>query len=454
MNQALNDPLAHCALSEIKFNRIDDLEQYLPEIQEQMHNAGFSEHEQTRRIDLKVSTDDNHQPEIHREQRTQWIFHNSDRTEVYCLVDDAITFYTTRQMNSDDFLLTLLSGMLYIRDVANLEYTTRTGLRYLNAFATASGMRSTNRSPQNFFKEARSENHDGTLVTRYFTSNNGLIIPPDLAHLDMAFPDGDPSRVGKSLVLDTDYFATCTRQFDLLGVYERLQDSHSNLMKSLHSLAEDVDSLMWKSEEANLFANSDLRLDNSIEDAEKAAPPSMNGMYDVIFAGTAGSPHIQPLVKRAEQNPKPHEAETRPVTADQLSAADQIFFIQQNLSLNIAQLAVLFNVTRPTVYAWVAGKQPRADKFARIRFASRIAMSLQSLSPLKMKSLMHRPVFESRSLFDKMVQGDVSESDIQTIKSLHEKNLKALRTPKGLGKNRRSNDLTFRYFSSPASFQG
>ena len=453
MNQALHEPLAHCALSEIKFKRIDDLERHLPEIQEQMHSAGFSEHEQTRRTDVKVSTGDSHQPEIHREQRTQWIFHNSDRTGVYCLVDDAITFYTTKQMDSEDILQTLLSGILYIRDVANLEYTTRTGLRYLNAFAVASDIRSTNRSPQNFFKETKSKVDDGTLVTRHFTSSNGLTIPPDLAHLDLIFPEGTPNRFCKSVVFDTDYFADCKRQFDFLDVYEQLQDSHSNLMESLHSLAEEIDILTWKSDEEDLFADSDLKLDNSIEEVDQVASVSMNSMYGVMFAGTAGSLNIQPSVKGAEQNPNLHEAEATPITADQLSAADQIFFIQQNLSLNVVKLAVLFNVTRPTVYAWIAGKEPRSDKFDRIRFASRIATSLQSLCPLKMKSLMHRPIFDSKSMFDKMVTGDVSESDIQTIKSLYEKERASRRRANVSGKNKRSKEDTFPYFSIPATIE-
>ena len=144
-----------------------------------------------------------------------------------------------------------------------------------------------------------------------------------------------------------------------------------------------------------------------------------------------------------EMNSSRHSTQSMPSNTESLTTEGQVDFIQSYLSLSRSDMVLLLRVSRPTINALFHGKSPSLELARRIRSTAEIARSLQPLSSLKVRSLIHRPVFDSKSLFDKIMRGDVNDSDIQTIKSVYETERNTRLTPKGSEANKKSKEEMF-----------
>jgi len=127
------------------------------------------------------------------------------------------------------------------------------------------------------------------------------------------------------------------------------------------------------------------------------------------------------------------------VEVDELPTSGHVSLIKSSLSLNMIQVAEIFEVTRQTVYLWLQGQEPMQDKSKHIRNIARVAAQVQHLGFTKIGALTKRPIFDSKSFLDKLKLDDIALSDIQRLKGIDEKEARTRHVRKGSGKHRRSN---------------
>jgi hypothetical protein len=131
----------------------------------------------------------------------------------------------------------------------------------------------------------------------------------------------------------------------------------------------------------------------------------------------------------------------------QKSPADQLRFIRDALAVTMSDLACLLKVSRPTVYSWLAGDEPREESYAEICRLMRVAKEVDSYQIQRLDRLIKRPMFEGMSLLDKLSAGLDGLAELPKLKELAEKEARSRKSPRGSGKTK--DDQGMRNFSTP-----
>lgn len=135
---------------------------------------------------------------------------------------------------------------------------------------------------------------------------------------------------------------------------------------------------------------------------------------------------------------------------DDRTTAAHVKNIQESFSLNTSELAAVLDVTRPTVYAWLEGSQePKPEAVNHIRKISQVADKFRCLNISRIDSLIRRPIFNGRSLLDKLKANEEIVNDLFTLKILADKENQARKASKGSDKNIRSLSEAADDYSSP-----
>jgi transcriptional regulator with XRE-family HTH domain len=134
---------------------------------------------------------------------------------------------------------------------------------------------------------------------------------------------------------------------------------------------------------------------------------------------------------------------------DTRSPSELVAFIQKTFSISTSDLADLLNVTRPTIYAWLDGQEPKPEAINRIQKISKLADKFLSLNITHINALVCRPIFNGRSLLDKIKsEEDISES-FNILKDIATKEEKAKKISKGSNKYKRSFSEAALDYSTP-----
>lgn len=160
----------------------------------------------------------------------------------------------------------------------------------------------------------------------------------------------------------------------------------------------------------------------------------------VLAAGTGGiiTTHNTAELNRWLYNPRIHIEPTKGNQVDTRSPAENVANIRDVFAINMSDLASVLGVTRPTVYAWLAGQEPKGEAVIRIQKLSRVADQFNRANIIRLDKLVHRPILNGRSLLDILKTDEDPVADLATLKAVADKEAQTRRQPKGSGKNLRS----------------
>ena len=162
----------------------------------------------------------------------------------------------------------------------------------------------------------------------------------------------------------------------------------------------------------------------------------------LLLAGTGGilTAHSTEVLPRWIHNPRIHIE--RPVlkNVDMRSPAEHVANIRDIFAINMSDLASILGVTRPTVYAWLEGQEPKAEAVIRIQQLSHTADEIKQANIPRLDKLVHRPILNGRSLLDMLKADENPLEALTTLKTIADKESQTRREPKGSGKNLRSLD--------------
>ena len=170
----------------------------------------------------------------------------------------------------------------------------------------------------------------------------------------------------------------------------------------------------------------------------------------VCAAGTGGvfTTHSTEVLSRWVYYPRIHVEPSPAKQVDVRSPADLVVNIRDVLGINMSDLASVLEVTRPTVYAWFEGKEPKTESVKHIQRLSRIADEINRVNIVRLDKLVHRPILDGRSLLDILKSDEDPVKALTILKAVADKENRTRRESKGSGKNLRSLDNVLRESSA------
>jgi hypothetical protein len=171
----------------------------------------------------------------------------------------------------------------------------------------------------------------------------------------------------------------------------------------------------------------------------KLAAPLM-----ILTAGTGG---LMTAHSTAELNKwvwvydsRIHVEPSRAKQIDTRSPADHVANIRDVFSISMSDLASILEVTRPTVYAWLAGQEPKGEAVIRIQKLSCAADQFNRANIIRLDKLVYRPILNGRSLLDILKANEDPVAALDTLKATADKEAQTRREHKAVGKHLRSLD--------------
>lgn len=139
---------------------------------------------------------------------------------------------------------------------------------------------------------------------------------------------------------------------------------------------------------------------------------------------------------------------------DLRSPADQVSEIRDVYGLNMSELANVLGVTRPTVYAWLSGQEPKPESLVHIKRLSSVTPQIKELNVPRRENLIRRPIFEGKSLLEKIKCNENILEALTTLRIIAQNEMASRFKQKGSGKSKRSIEETSADMTTPVYDRG
>lgn len=246
-------------LAQVQFNPIAQMSDYVAKLQEHLRRSGFPDFRAENQFELTIRRLDEAEPDVKPTQHMRWSFTNTQRTEGYLLLSNALVFHTTTYDTFADFLKKTRSGLELVHKIVELAYVERIGLRYLDAVTPIGNdplKEYLNPSLLGFsanlegrlshsFTETVTAIEDGNLVARAVITDGALALSPDLFPLQLELQHRFAEINGRNAVLDTDYFVVKRNSFDLKEIEDQLLKAHDIIANAFKVSVTDYAREKW-----------------------------------------------------------------------------------------------------------------------------------------------------------------------------------------------------------------
>ncbi len=246
-------------LAQVQFNPIAQMSDYVALLQERLRRSGFPDFRTENQVELTISRLEDLQPDVQPEKHMRWSFINSQRTEGYLLLSNALIFHTTTYDTFSNFLQKTIDGLNLVHEIVDLAYVERIGLRYLDAIAPMDNdtlQQYLNPSLLGFsenlvgslshsFTETVTALEGGNLVARSVITDGTLALSPDLITLQLEINSRFKAIKGRNAVLDTDYFVIERNSFQIQKIEEQLLKSHEIITDAFKGSVSDYARKKW-----------------------------------------------------------------------------------------------------------------------------------------------------------------------------------------------------------------
>jgi uncharacterized protein (TIGR04255 family) len=195
------------------------------------------------------------------QQSERYVFGNEERTEMFLLDPNGLTFQTTRYRTFEALLQTFMPRMENLTRVLGLSFSDRVGLRYLDAvmpspgedlesylIAQVLGMRGRIAGEmQHSFTESLFNVPQGKVLSRVVSQNGPIGFPPDLIVLgnDLRLDPRFAEHSGPYAIIDTDGFNDARDRIDNSAIRGKIVELHQQVDAVFHSIVTKHAVKMW-----------------------------------------------------------------------------------------------------------------------------------------------------------------------------------------------------------------
>ena len=246
-------------LAQVQFNPIAQMSDYAAQLQERLRRIGFPDFRPENQFELTIRRPEELQPDVQHQQHMRWSFMNTQRTEGYLLLSNALVFHTTTYDTFADFLEKTISGLKLVNEIVELAYVERIGLRYLDAIVpTKNDTLEQYLNPSLLGFSANLEGHlnhsftetvtvieNGNLVARAVITDGALALSPDLISLQLELQPRFKDIHSRNAVVDTDYFVVERNNFELEKIENQLVKAHDIITNAFNVSVTDYAREIW-----------------------------------------------------------------------------------------------------------------------------------------------------------------------------------------------------------------
>lgn len=252
MDGKMSNAPVYYALAQVRFNALAALDQYLPAIQDSLRKVGFPDFERSFLSTMAVlnapASALTMPPSLQPQAR--YSFLNESRTSGFVL-DQAMMFYQTTDYDTfEPFLSDFLKGLTIVHEAAQLSYTERVGVRFLDAVCPREGESlalylvpsvlglSGELRPRELtfsISETRTKLAETTLMSRvtiFDQEPKGAAFPFELQPINVRLTERFQSVTGLYAVIDTDSWLEQREKFSIDRLEARLRLLQKDLRRS------------------------------------------------------------------------------------------------------------------------------------------------------------------------------------------------------------------------------
>lgn len=229
-------------IAQVRFNTIKSMEDFVPRIQERFRKSGFPDFQSLVMQTIHIPHNAIDNSEVRSTPQKSYRFGNLEKTESFSLNENAISFETTDHQVFSYFCGRLMSGVEIVNEVAELAFTERLGLRYLDAVVPVSGDVSgmskwinptllglsgkINADIVHSYCETHSVVDQVHSVARVLARQGPLAVPPDIGTIALTIKEQFTAIEGPHALVDIDAFSETRMAFDFGSVEGVLNELH------------------------------------------------------------------------------------------------------------------------------------------------------------------------------------------------------------------------------------
>jgi uncharacterized protein (TIGR04255 family) len=259
MGTPLKNPPVYFTVTQVRFNTLLKLSDYLPSIQEGYRKAGYPAFSTHNSVAVQFVIQDG-QAVPQPVAREQFLFANVEQTHSFVLSSDALTFQSTNYGTYESFSSAFLKGLKLVHEVVSLDFTERVGLRYLDhVFPIVGESLDLYLAPEvrglgarlagaavHSYAEALNVMGDVQLRARVIIQDGGLAFPPDLLPQGMALQERFMQAQGLHASLDTDGSIEGRKLFSIETVAEQLESIHKVIGAAFNATVTEHALSVWR----------------------------------------------------------------------------------------------------------------------------------------------------------------------------------------------------------------
>lgn len=248
MGEKLRNAPVYFTIIQVRFNTIQKMDSFAPNIQEKFRKASFSDAQTNTLNTLNLSfgmSDAPAQQPIPLKQQTQHTYSNFENTACFILDQSSLTFQTTEYDTFKTFSETFLDGLKFVDEVVEgIDFVDRIGIRYLNAFKARDNESITaylNTKVVGLFDEAEIKTSHSFTETVYSRNRKNIVARTIILNGPFSFPfDVQPGalKVG-------DRFRKISETHGALDIdgsnIERLKFGLTSLAAELNSVHDEIE---------------------------------------------------------------------------------------------------------------------------------------------------------------------------------------------------------------------
>ena len=263
MTRKLTRAPIYFALVQARFNPILALDQYAPQIQDQLRRSGYPDAEKGHlmTMELKLVPHAGGIPaNVPVSQTTRYAFRDVEHTACFVLDQGALTLQTNKYDTFSAFRSEFLKGLEAVHDSVGLSYVDRIGFRCLDAvfpdpdetladYLTTSVLGLTSGQKAELIHsvtETRFRNSGMDVVARVRIQDGDVEFPPDLVPSALPISGRFQELNGRHAILDTDVAVNRRISLSLGCINTELSSIHEEMTTAFNSTVTQHALDAWK----------------------------------------------------------------------------------------------------------------------------------------------------------------------------------------------------------------
>ena len=272
MGKKMRNAPVYYSIAQVRHNPILSLESFVPAIQESMRRAGYPDFQKGTAVVLHLGASGSNGGEIKLEQTQQqpvqmrferYTFSNMESNKSFILDENALSYQTTEYDTFEQFSGEFLKGLAVVHKAITLSFSTRIGIRYLDAVVPEGGEKNLPKylipevlglanslgddvTVAHSFSETLVSTPKGNVLSRTILQNRQLGFPPDIQAIGLKMAERFSKINGVHAVVDSDGSYEVRETFDIGLIEKKLDELHDEITKVFRAIVTPYALGIWK----------------------------------------------------------------------------------------------------------------------------------------------------------------------------------------------------------------